>query len=380
MDHELIRVLEQLEREKGIKKQVIIEAIELAITSASRKHFGSSENIQARFNGTSGNIELFALKQVVQEVKDPNNEILLADASLIKEDIEVGQMIEVPIEQSKGFGRIAAQTAKQIIFQKLREAEREIIYSDFKGREGDLVTGIVQREERGNLIVDLGKTEALLPRNEQFLRELLKRGDRIKAYVLEVRRGGRGQQIVISRTHPGLLIKLFELEIPEIAEGIVEIKGAVREPTGRSKIAVVSHQKEVDPVGACVGMRGSRVQSIVHELRGEKIDIVQWSPDPETFVRNAMVPAKIKRIEVNQKENSMILIVDEDQLPLAIGKKGQNVRLSSKLTKWKLDVYSEAEYREKFQAGEEEIKDQTESLPEGDSDSPTVSEVDPETV
>jgi len=355
MDRELMRILEQLEREKGIKKQVVIDAIELAVTSASRKHFGPGENIRARVNSTSGEIELYSLKQVVEDLKDPKREILLADALQIRDDAEIGQTIEIPVEQSKGFGRIAAQTAKQIIFQKLREAEREIIYADFKSREGDLVTGIVQREERGNLIIDLGKAEALLPRSEQFMRELLKRGDRIKAYVLEVRRGGRGQQIIVSRSHPGLLIKLFELEIPEIAEGIVEIKGAVREPTGRSKIAVVSHQKEVDPVGACVGMRGSRVQAIVHELRGEKIDIVQWSPDPVTFVRNAMVPAKIKRIEVNPQNNSMILIVEEDQLPLAIGKKGQNVRLTSKLTKWKLDVYSEAEYREKCkQEGKEQ--------------------------
>jgi N utilization substance protein A len=347
MDHDLIRVLDQLEREKGISKEVIIEAIELAVTSVSRKHFGSLENIQAKFNSTNGNIEVFAQKKVVDDLKDPNAEILLSEASQLKEGVEMAEIVDVPLEESKGFGRIAAQTAKQIIFQKLREAEREIIYSDFKGRQGDLLTGIVQREERGGLIVDLGKTEALLPKKEQSLRESLRRGDRIKAYVLEVRRGGKGQQIIISRTHPALLIKLFEIEIPEIAEGLVEIKGAVREAMGHSKIAVVSHQGDIDPVGACVGMRGNRVQAIVHELRGEKIDIVRWSEDPITYVRNSLVPAKIKRIEVNQEDKSMILIVDDDQLPLAIGKKGQNIRLTSKLTKWKLDVFKESEYNGK---------------------------------
>lgn len=349
MDHDLIRVLDQIEREKGISKQVIIDAIELAVTSVSKRHFSPTENIRAKFNRTTGNIELYAIKRVVEDLKEPNAEILSAEASPLKDDVKPGDLIEIAIEESKGFGRIAAQTAKQIIFQKLREAEREIIYSDFKGRQGDLVTGIVQREERGSLIVDLGKAEALLPKKEQPLRESLKRGDRIKAYILEVRRGGKGQQIIISRTHPGLLVKLFELEIPEIAEGLVEIKGAVREPMGHSKIAVVSHQKDIDPVGACVGMRGSRVQAIVYELRGEKIDIVRWSEDQVTFVRNALVPAKVKRIEVNEKDRSMILIVDEDQLPLAIGKKGQNIRLTSKLTRWKLDVYSEAEYNKKYQ-------------------------------
>ena len=353
MDHDLIRVLDQIEREKGISKQVIIEAIELAVTSSSRKHFSPSDNIQAKFNSTSGNIELFAVKRVVENLQEPKAEILLAEASRLKEGIEPGDIIEIPIEVGKAFGRIAAQTAKQIIFQKLREAEREIIYTDFKGRQGDLVTGIVQREERGSLVVDLGKAEALLPKIEQPLREFLKRGDRIKACILEVRRGGKGQQIIISRTHPALLIKLFELEIPEIAEGLVELKGVVREPIGHSKIAVVSHQKDIDPVGACVGMRGSRVQSIVQELRGEKIDIVRWSEDPVTYVRNALVPAKVKRVEVNQKDQSMILIVDDDQLPLAIGKKGQNIRLTSKLTRWRLAVCTEAEYTEKYRAGEQ---------------------------
>src|SRR3972149_11645680 len=222
MDHDLIRVLDQIEREKGISKQVIIEAIELAVTSSSRKHFSPSDNIQAKFNSTSGNIELFAVKRVVENLQEPKAEILLAEASRLKEGIEPGDIIEIPIEVGKAFGRIAAQTAKQIIFQKLREAEREIIYTDFKGRQGDLVTGIVQREERGSLVVDLGKAEALLPKKEQPLREFLKRGDRIKACILEVRRGGKGQQIIISRAHPALLIKLFELEIPEIAEGLVE--------------------------------------------------------------------------------------------------------------------------------------------------------------
>jgi N utilization substance protein A len=254
-------------------------------------------------------------------------------------------VMQIPLEV-EGFGRIAAQTAKQVIIQKVREAERDIIYNEYKGREGELVNGIIQRFEKGDVILDLGKTEALLPRKEQSTREAFQRGERVRAYILEVRKGTSGPQIIASRTHPGLVERLFEMEVPEIYEGIIEIKGAVREPNGRAKIAVCSRDRAVDPIGACVGMRGVRVQSVVQELRGEKIDIVQWSDDPATFVGNALSPAKIYKINVNPDGRAMEVIVEDDQLSLAIGKKGQNVRLAAKLTKWRLDIKSRSEYEQ----------------------------------
>ncbi|MBI1987527.1 MAG: transcription termination/antitermination protein NusA [Nitrospinae bacterium] len=347
MNQELIRIIDQIEREKGIGKEVLIEAIEAAIVSASKKHLGHIENLTSKFDRESGTVKLLSPKRVVEVVKDANAEIALSDAIKIDPAARSGDLLEVPLEAG-GLGRIAAQTAKQIIFQKLREAERDKIYQDFKGRQGDLVTGIVQRQEKGNLIVDLGKTEGLLPRREQSFRENLKRNDRIKAYILEVKKTAKGQQVILSRTHPGLLTRLFEMEVPEVAEGIVEIKGAVREPTGRSKIAVISHQKDVDPIGACVGVRGSRVQAIIQELRGEKIDIVQWTADLIAYVCNALSPAKITKVEASEKERTMTVVVQEDQLPLAIGKKGQNVRLASKLTRCKIDIYSDSEYSKKL--------------------------------
>src|SRR5262245_39225266 len=241
---------------------------------------------------------------------------------------------------------MTAQTAKQVIIQKVREAERDIIYNEYKGREGELVNGVIQRFERGDIILDLGKTEALLPRKEQSTRETFQRGERVRAYILEVRKGSSGPQIIASRTHPGLVERLFEMEVPEIYEGIIEIKGAVREPNGRAKIAVYSRDRAVDPIGACVGMRGVRVQAVVQELRGEKIDIVQWSDDPATFVGNALSPAKIYKINVNPDGRAMEVIVEDDQLSLAIGKKGQNVRLAAKLSKWRLDIKSRSEYEQ----------------------------------
>jgi N utilization substance protein A len=253
--------------------------------------------------------------------------------------------MHIPLEV-EGFGRIAAQTAKQVIIQKVREAERDIIYNEYKGREGELVNGVIQRFEKGDIILDLGKTEALLPRKEQSTRETFQRGERVRAYILEVRKGTSGPQIIASRTHPGLVERLFEMEVPEIYEGIIEIKGAVREPNGRAKIAVYSRDRAVDPIGACVGMRGVRVQSVVQELRGEKIDIVQWSDDPATFVGNALSPAKIYKINANPDGRAMEVIVEDDQLSLAIGKKGQNVRLAAKLTKWRLDIKSRSEYEQ----------------------------------
>lgn len=345
MNQELLLIIDQLCREKGIEKAVLVEAILSAVLSAARKRFGSNENLQARLDESTGAIALVSSQTVVSEdeVTDENTTIGLDAARKIVPTVTLGETIETTHEIDD-FGRIAAQTAKQVIIQKVREAERDMIYREFKDRQGELVNGMVSRIEReGNLIVDLGKTEALLPRREQSFRETFRRGDRIRAYILEVKRSSSGHQVILSRTHPGFLIRLFEMEVPEIYEEIVEIKEAVRDPSGRAKIAVMSHDKDVDPVGACVGMKGMRVQTVVQELRGEKIDIIQWTNDQEQFVRNALSPAKVTRVHVDNAEKAMQVIVPDDQLSLAIGKRGQNVRLAAKLTHWKIDIKSENE-------------------------------------
>src|SRR5262245_6741852 len=284
-------------------------------------------------------------KTVVAQLQDPKAEIAVEQARAYDLEVQAGDVMPIPLEV-EGFGRIAAQTAKQVIIQKVREAERDIIYNEYKGREGELVNGVIQRFEKGDIILDLGKTEALLPRKEQSMRETFQRGERVRAYILEVRKSTSGPQIIVSRTHPGLVERLFEMEVPEIYEGIIEIKGAVREANGRAKIAVSSRDRAVDPIGACVGMRGVRVQSVGRELRGGKIDSVQWSDGQATLVANALSPAKIYKINVNPEGRAMEVIVEDDQLSLAIGKKGQNVRLAAKLTKWRLDIKSRSEYEQ----------------------------------
>ena len=340
MNAELLRLIDQISREKGIEKETLVEAISLAILSAGRKRFGLAENLTVRLDEQTGAIALCFEKAVVEasDLEDDTLQIDLEDARLIRADATPGDTVEVPHEL-EDFGRIAAQTAKQVIIQKVREAERDMVYREFKHRQGDLVNGIVTRVEReGNLMVDLGKTEALLPRREQSFREVFKRGDRIRAHIIEVKRSSSGPQVILSRTHPVFLMRLFEMEVPEIYEGIIEIKAAARDASGRAKIAVMSHDKDIDPIGACVGMRGMRVQSVVQELRGEKIDIVQWTEDAVQFVHNALSPAKVVRIEVHEEEKTMQVLVAEDQLSLAIGKRGQNVRLAAKLTNWKIDI------------------------------------------
>jgi N utilization substance protein A len=345
VNQEILRIIEQISREKGIEKDVLLAGVEAAVLSAAKRRYGPVESLQAHFNGHTGALELTIAKTVVAEVQDAKAEIPLEQAKAYDLGVQVGDVMQIPLEV-EGFGRIAAQTAKQVIIQKVREAERDIIYNEYKGREGELVNGVVQRFEKGDIIVDLGKTEALLPRKEQSSRESFQRGERVRAYILEVRKSTSGPQIIVSRTHSGLVERLFEMEVPEIYEGIIEIKGAVREPNGRAKIAVYSRDRAVDPIGACVGMRGVRVQSVVQELRGEKIDIVHWSDDPATYVANALSPAKIYKINVNLEGHAMEVIVEDDQLSLAIGKKGQNVRLAAKLTKWRLDIKSRSEYEQ----------------------------------
>ncbi len=345
MNQEIFRIIDQIAREKGIERAVLVAGMEAAVLSAAKRRYGPTESLHAHFNPHTGALELTLAKTVVEQVNDTKSEMTLEQARALDAEVNLGDLVQIPLEV-EDFGRIAAQTAKQVIIQKVREAERDIIFNEYKGREGELVNGVVQRFEKGDIVLDLGRAEALLPRKEQSPRETFQRGERVRAYILEVRKSTSGPQIVVSRTHPGLVERLFEMEVPEIYEGIVEIKGAVREPNGRAKIAVFSRDRAVDPIGACVGMRGVRVQSVVQELRGEKIDIVQWSEEPTSFVANALSPAKIYKINANPEGHAMDVIVEDDQLSLAIGKKGQNVRLAAKLTRWRLDIKSRSEYEQ----------------------------------
>ena len=342
MSLEVTHIIEQLCREKGIDKNILIDAVKTAVEAAARKKLPHLENLLSKFNEETGEAEIWAEQSVVTTVQDPQNEISLDDAVKISPDAELGEMVMVKHEL-RDLGRIAAQLAKQVILQKVREAEIEIIYNEFQEKKGELINGIVQRFEHGDIIVELGKAEGILPRREQVFREAFNRGDRVRAYVVDIRKTTKNALVILSRTHVGLIKQLFELEVPEIAEGMVEIMGIVREPNGRTKIAVRSNDRAIDAVGACVGMRGMRVQSIVQELRGEKIDIVEYSEDPELFIRNALSPAKISRIIPNREENHMTIIVADDQMSLAIGKKGQNVRLAAKLVKWKIDIKNASE-------------------------------------
>jgi len=343
MQQDLNRVIEQVSKEKGIDKTILISALENAMVSAAKKMFGHQRKIEAQYNPELGEVELFEAKLVVEEIQDAAVEITLQEArENLDPDAQVGDELLSKLDTSS-FGRIAAQAAKQNIVQRVRDAEREIIYNEFKGREGQLVNGIVQRFEKKNIIVNLGRTDAILPEKEQVPRERYRQGDRIRAYIVSVEMTSRGPQIVLSRTHPGMLAKLFEQEVPEIYEGIVEVKCAAREPGGRAKIAVISSDPDVDPVGACVGMKGTRVQAVVQELRGEKIDIVHWTANQDDFVCRALAPAKVSKIIIDDEAHSMEVIVPDDQLSLAIGKKGQNVRLAARLSGWRIDVRSESE-------------------------------------
>jgi len=346
MGNELVQVLDQIGRDKGIDRNILINAIESAVLSASRKKYGNIENIFARFNEKTGEVELYLTKKIVLAVEDPKAEISLDEARKIKPSASEGEELEVKLE-SIDFGRIAAQTAKQIIVQKVREAERDQIYSEFVQKQGQVVNGIVQKIEQGNIIIDLVKTEGILLVREQIIKERYNKGDRIRVYVLEVKMGPKGVQILLSRTHPNFLIKLFEMEVPEIYQGIVEIKGAARDPGWRGKIAVLSHDSDVDAVGACVGMKGTRVQAIVRELSGEKIDIVRWSAKYQEFITNALSPAQISKITFDEGNKSAEVIVPDDQLSLAIGRKGQNVKLASKLTGLHLAIFGQSELENK---------------------------------
>lgn len=344
MNEDIMMALGQLERERGISVDDLVEAVEAALLSAYRKHFGSVENVRVQFDLKSGGIRVLSRRDVVEEVEDPKIQISLTEAVARDPGFKLGDVVEDEIP-AQGFGRIAAQTARQVVMQKLREKERGMIYDEFAEREGDVVTGQVVRVERGIVIVDLGRVEGFMLPQEQVRAEKYHERDRLKAYVLEVRKTPKGPQILLSRTHPGLLKRLFELEVPEIRDGVVEIRGIAREAGMRSKVAVRANLPEVDALGACVGTRGARVQAIVQELRGERIDIIEWSDDPRVFVGNALNPAKVLRVDVSLEERVARVTVAEHQLSLAIGRDGQNARLAAKLTGLKVDIKSDKEGR-----------------------------------
>ncbi|MBS4198994.1 transcription termination/antitermination protein NusA [Bacillus sp. FJAT-49732] len=344
MSSELLDALIILEREKGISRDVLIEAIEAALVSAYKRNFNQAQNVRVDLNLETGTMRVFARKEIVDEVFDSRLEISLDQAKKINPAYETGDILELEVTP-KDFGRIAAQTAKQVVTQRVREAERGIIYSEFIDREDDIMTGIVQRQDPRFIYVSLGKIEALLPQSEQMPNETYKPHDRIKVYITKVEKTTKGPQIYVSRTHPGLLKRLFEIEVPEIYDGTVEIKSVAREAGDRSKISVSTDNAEVDPVGSCVGPKGARVQAIVNELKGEKIDIVEWSSDPVVFVANALSPSKVLDVDIHEEEKATTVVVPDYQLSLAIGKRGQNARLAAKLTGWKIDIKSESDAR-----------------------------------
>ncbi len=348
---ELKRLIEQVSRDKGIDKDLLLNTILDAVRSAAKKKYGpKQDNIEVSLAEDTGEIEVFQFKEVVEEVEDPDRQISLDDALQLDPEAQLGDSLGIKLDASS-FGRIAAQSAKQVIIQGMRDAERDLVYEDYKDRQGEIISGIVQRQDKTGIIINLGRTEALLPYGEQVARETYRQGERLRAYVLEVKRHAKGPQIILSRVADKFLTALFETEVPEIQEGIVQIMAVAREPGSRSKIAVTSKDADVDPVGACVGMKGSRVQTIVQELRGEKIDIVPWNPDPAKFATQALAPAEVSRIVIDEDNRSMEIIVPDDQLSLAIGKRGQNVRLAAKLVGWKIDVKSESKYSKSMKEG-----------------------------
>lgn len=344
---EIISALDELEKSKGISKQVLLEALEAALVSAFKRHYGSSQNVRISIDTVKGSILVLSRRNVVEEVQDSKTQVSLEEARHTDPLIEIGDVLETEVTPRE-FGRIAAQTAKQVVVQRIREAERGIIYEEFSNREGDVVTGTVHRYEQKNVIVELGKIEAMIPLQEQISGEVYSPGQRIKCYVIEVRKTNKGPMIMLSRTHPGLLKRLLELEVPEITDGTVEIKSIAREPGSRSKLAVSSHDPNVDPVGACVGPRGTRIQAVVNELCGEKIDVIPWSEDSSQFVSNALSPARVLGVKADVISKVAQVVVPDNQLSLAIGREGQNARLAAKVTGWKIDIKSQSQSGENF--------------------------------
>ncbi|HAF59815.1 MAG TPA: transcription termination factor NusA [Bacillota bacterium] len=345
MNKELILAMDDLEKERDISKDLLIEAIESALVSAYKKNYGTAQNVRVSIDRERGDVDVFMRKDVVDVVTNPLVEVALEEARAIDPEYELGDVIEYKVTP-KDFGRIAAQTAKQVVVQRIREAERGIIYEDYVNRQSEIVTGIIHRISNETVFVNLGRTEGILPVNEQVKGERYEVNSRIKVYIMDVKKTTKGPQVFLSRSHPGLVKRLFELEVPEIQDGIVEIKSIAREAGSRTKIAVYSDDENVDPVGACVGTRGIRVQAVVNELFDEKIDIINWSDDPAGMISNALAPAKVEKVIINEDEKSATVIVPDYQLSLAIGKEGQNVRLAAKLTGWKIDIKSSSQYSE----------------------------------
>ena len=345
MNEDFIQALHEIEKEKGISKDIIFEALESALISSYKKNFGSAQNVMVDIDKNTGETKVYALKNIVDEIENEHLEIGLDDAKKIDSKYLVGDILQIEITP-KNFGRIAAQTAKQVVIQRIKDAERDVIYDEFINRENEIITGMIQRISKNNVFIDLGKTEGILPPSEQIENEEYHQSDRLKLLILEVKKTTKGPQVTLSRSHPGLVKRLFELEVPEINNGIVEIFSVARESGSRTKIAVYSKDSDVDPLGACVGFKGSRVKAIVDELKGEKIDIVIWSKDIGEFIANSLSPSKVIKVDVNENEKSAIVVVPDYQLSLAIGKEGQNARLAAKLTNWKIDIKSESQYKE----------------------------------
>lgn len=351
---ELITAMEELEKERRIKKEYLLESLETALVTAYKRNFESAENVKVVIDANTGDIRVFSLKQVVEEVQDETLEISLEDARKEEKDANLGDTIEIEIIP-RDFGRIAAQTAKQVIVQKIREAERNMVYTEYNDRKGEIVSGIVQKADGGTVVLDLGKLEGIMLVKDQIPTEQYKVNDKIRAYVLSVEKGIKGApQVLVSRSHPDFVRKLFEFEIPEIYEGLIEIKSVARDPGSRSKVAVYSTNQDIDPVGSCVGQKGIRIQNIINELKGEKIDVIEWNEDPAIYVSAALLPAQVMAVDIKEEEKFAQVIVPDDQLSLAIGKSGQNARLAAKLTNWKIDIKSESQFRELLEKQESE--------------------------
>ena len=351
---ELIKAMEELEKERGISKSYLLESLEIALVTAYKRNFDSAENVKVTINQETGDTRVYSLKEVVEEIEDENLQITLEDAKKEEKKAKIGDTIEIEIIP-RDFGRIAAQTAKQVIVQKIRELERNMVYTEYNDRKGEIVSGLIQKADGGTIVLDLGKLEGIMPVKDQIPTETYRVNDKIKAYVVSVERGIKGiPQVLVSRSHPDFVRKLFEFEIPEIYEGLIEIKSVSRDAGSRSKVAVYSTNENIDPVGSCVGQKGIRIQNIINELKGEKIDVIEWNEDPATFISAALLPAQVLAVDIKEEEKFAQVIVQDDQLSLAIGKSGQNARLAAKLTNWKIDIKSETQFREMIAAMSEE--------------------------
>ena len=363
---ELILALEELEKEKGMKKDYILEAIETALVTAYKRNFDALENVKVVMDRQTGATHVYSIKEVIKDANDEATEISLKEAHKINPDLKEGDTVEIEIVP-RNFGRIAAQTAKQVIIQKLREAEREIIYNEFNDRKGEIVSGLIQKADKNIVVMDLGKLEGVMPAKEQIPTEHYRVNDKIKGYVLDVERGAKGApQVIVSRSHPDFVRKLLEFEIPEIYEGVIEIKSVSRDPGNRSKVAVYSPDPNIDPVGSCVGQKGVRIQNVINELNGEKIDVIEWNEDPSIYIASSLLPAQILAVDVKEEEKFAQVIVPDDQLSLAIGKAGQNARLAARLTNWKIDIKSETQFREMLNKAQEEQVEETEEVEKTD--------------